>query len=355
LQLTLGAISPTSSPSVATDPPAATLASGSEPAAKVGDRLFTVEDVDQEWRRTDPSGYLALSRQIYESRRRVADTMVTNEVLAREAAARGLTTQALLDQEIPMRIVTLPDSAVLSLYQSLGDRTRGATLEQMRPALRAWLQRNTEPELAKMNYVEELIKVSTRVDVLLTPPRVQVERTSEDPVLGPAAATIEVVVFGDFESAEYARLAQAFGKVRDTFGERVRIVFKHLPVLGPESRVIGEAAACAHAQGKFWPFHDAVLAQPGPFDVARLKQLAADVGLDRRAFDTCLDAGTFTDVIRRAIADADRYAITASPSFLVNGRLAPPPPSFLPPFDFFKRLIEEELSRQAKQAAPARR
>jgi hypothetical protein len=52
--------------------------------------------------------------------------------------------------------------------------------------------------------------------------------------------------------------------------------------------------------------------------------------------------------IRQALAEAQRYAISSSPSFLVNGRLAPTPPSFLPPFEFFTRIIEEELLHQSK-------
>ena len=60
-------------------------------AAQVGDRAITVDDVDREWRRTDPSGYLAFTRQLYDNRRRVADQMVADELIAREAKARGLT------------------------------------------------------------------------------------------------------------------------------------------------------------------------------------------------------------------------------------------------------------------------
>ena len=328
--------------------------SGTEPAAKVGDRVITVADVDREWQRTDPGGYLGLSREIYVNRRRVTDQLVTDELLGREAAARGLTRQALLDEEIPKRIVTAPESAVLALYQSLGDRTRGAALEQMRPALRAWLTRITEPELAKMNYVEELMKISTRAEVLLAPPRVRVERTAQDVVLGPAAAAVEIVAFGDFESLEYARFARAFGRVRETFGEKVRFVFKHLPVLGPESLVPAEAAACANAQGKFWPYHDTVVAQSGRLDTDRMKQLSGDVGLDRRAFDACLDGGMFKSAIRESLDEAQRYAVRSSPGFLVNGSLAPPSPPFLPPFEFFKRIIEEELLRVARAAANGR-
>lgn len=354
-QLTLGAVKPRPDEAATKSQAPVTLGpSGTEAAAKVGDRVITVAEVDQEWRRAEPGGYAAVSREIYEQRRRAADRMVTNELVAREAAARGVTTQALLDEEIPKRIVTMPESAVLSLYQSLAGRTLGASLDEMRPALRAWLERITERELAKMNYVEELMKVSTRVDLFLTPPRVQVDRSSQDAAVGPASAPVEIVAFGDFQSPEYVRFAQAFGRVRDTFGEKVRLVFKHLPMLGTASVVAAQAAACANAQGKFWAYHDAAVSQAGSLDSTRLKRLADDVRLDRRAFDECLDSGTFKDAIREAIDEAERYAVRSSPSFLVNGSLAPPPPPFLPPFQFFTRLIEEELLRVSKARSPGR-
>jgi len=331
--------SPTTSP----------LPSGDQVAAKVGDRVITIAEVDREWRRTDPATYLATSRDLYDERRRVLDSMVANELLAREAAARKMTVDALLAEEIPRRRIAMPDSAVLSLYQSLGDRTRGVSLDQMRPALRAWLERMTEPEIAKMNYVEELMKVSTRADVLLEPPRVQVQRTAQDVTLGPDAALVEIVAFGDFQSGSYARFAQAFGKVRDTFGERVRFRFKNLVMLGADSAAAAEAAQCAKAQGKFWPYHDALLAHAGALDAARLRQTATDAGLDREVFGSCLDRGDYRDVTRQAADEASEYAIRSSPSFLINGRLAPDPPPFLPPFDFFKRIIEEELSELARK------
>lgn len=346
LQVTLGGGRPSIDAAAAIGSEPVTLGpAATEVAANVGDRVITVADVDREWRRTVPGGYVGLSREIYENRRRVVDQMVADDLIAREAAARGMTPQALLDQEIPKRVVPAPESAVLALYQSLGDRTRGAALEEMRPALRAWLTRHTEPELAKMNYVEELTKVSTRAEVLLAPPRVRVEHTDRDVRLGPASAPVEIVAFGDFQSLEYARFAQAFGRVRDTFGDKVRIVFKPLPTFGPESVVAAEAGACANAQAKFWEYHDVIVAQPGRLDADRLKQIAREVRLDRRAFDACLDGGTFRHAIRQALDEAERYAVTASPGFLVNGALAPPPPPFLPPFEFLKRLIEAELLR----------
>ncbi|HEV3060294.1 MAG TPA: thioredoxin domain-containing protein [Vicinamibacterales bacterium] len=330
-------------------PAAAPVPSGDQAAAKVGDRVITIGEVDREWRRSDPATYFATVRELYNERRRVLDTIVGNELLAREAAARGMTVDALLAEEIPKRRIAMPDAAVRSLYESLGDRTRGASLDQMRPALRAWLERMTEPEIARMSYVEELMKVSTRADVLLEPPRVQVKRTAQDATLGPDGALVEIVAFGDFQSAPYARFAQAFGKVRDTFGDRVRFRFKNLAMLGAASAAAAEGAQCAKAQGRFWAYHDALLAQAGALDAARLRQTATDAGLDRETFGSCLDRGDYRDVTRQAANEAGEYGITSSPSFLINGRLAPDPPPFLPPFDFFKRIIEEELSKLARK------
>ena len=346
LDVPLGGGPPAASPTdrSGSDLPGPLFGSPDGVAARVGDRSITTADVDREWLRTDPGSYIGVARRIHEVRRRVADKMVADDLLAREAAARGVSVEALLNEELPKRAVPLPDSAVLALYQQLGDDTRGASLDQMRPALRAWLARFTEPDLARMNYVEELMRVSTRADVLVPPPRIEVTSSPADPSLGPAAAAVQIVAFGDLRNGRYAAFATSFARVRETFGDRVRIVFKQLPAPGdPESAAAAEAAACAQAQGKFWVFHDRVIAQSGPLGPSRTADLAAAAGLDRAAFEACRDSGRFRRAIHEALEEARRYDVTVSPSFVVNGRLAPVPPPFLPPFEFFTRLIEEEL------------
>ena len=328
----------------------ASLPAPGDAAARVGDRTITLADVDREWQRTDPVGYLAASRQLFDARRRIVNDMVHAELLAREAASRQLTVDALLAEELPTRTVPLPDTAVTSLYQSLGDRTRGASIEQLRPALREWLARKVEPELAKMSYLEELTKVSTRADILLDAPSVTVEHAADDPAIGPATAPVEVVMFGDFQNPVYARYALTVPRVRDLFGARVRFVFKHFPANDPASIQAAEAAACANLQGKFWLFHDTLLGKAGALDASRFKSVASEVGLNRPSFDACLDGEQMRERLGQALEETRRYDIPAAGSLLVNGRLAPEPPSFLPPFEFFKRLVEEELARQTRAA-----
>jgi protein-disulfide isomerase len=319
---------------------------GDSAAMKIGDRVVSVEEVDREWSRSDPAGYLRLLRGLHDARMQIANKMISQELLSREAAARGIAVEALLAEELPKRAIPMPESAVVSLYQSLGAGTRGAALDQMRPALRAWLARRTEPEIAKTSFIEELNKVSTRAEILLDAPRVLVERSPEDLALGPGTAVVDIAVFADFQNAEYARLARAFSKVRETFGDRVRLVFRNRPTLDAASVAAAEAALCANAQDRFWPYHDALVGAGG----IGIQEAAAKAGLNSERFTSCVERRDFKDAIGRATAEADRYGIDAIPSVLINGRLAPSPPAFLTPYDYFKLLIEEELGRVAAAA-----
>lgn len=340
-----GASAPTAPSTPGAPAPVGTLP---DAAAKVGDHVITLADVDREWQRTDPVGYLATARQQYAARRRIVTDLVNAELLSGEATRRGVSVDALLKDELPKRTVPLPDTAVTSLYQSLGTRSRGASIDQLRPALREWLARKVEPELARMTYLEELTKVSTRADILIEAPRVDVARLADDPALGIPVAPVELAMFGDFQSPVYARLAAAVPRMRELFGARVRVVFKQFPANDPASIAAAEAAACANLQGKFWAFHDGLLGEAGELNAARFKQVAARIGLDQATFATCVDTEQTRDRIGQSLDEVARYELPGPGAILVNGRLAPEPPAFLPPFEYLKRLVEEELAAQAR-------
>lgn len=195
-----------------------------------------------------------------------------------------------------------------------------------------------------MTYLEELTKVSTRADILLEAPRVDVARVADDPALGIPVAPVELAMFGDFQSPVYARLAAAVPRMRELFGARVRVVFKQFPANDPASIAAAEAAACANLQGKFWAFHDGLLGEAGELSVARFKQVAARIGVDQAKFDSCLDTGGTTTA---SVSRSTKWAaqLPGPAGILVNGRLAPEPPAFLPPFEYLKRLVRRRTRR----------
>ena len=83
-----------------------------------------------------------------------------------------------------------------------------------------------------------------------------------------------------------------------------------------------EAASCAGDQGVFWRYHDTLfLNQTGPtsFVDDRLKQMAADLGLDTAAFNSCLDGGEKRAEVEASIAAAREQGVDSTPTIFING------------------------------------
>ena len=72
-----------------------------------------------------------------------------------------------------------------------------------------------------------------------------------------------------------------------------------------------------------------------------LKGYAAELGLDTRKFDACLDSGQFAAEVQADVAEGMAAGVNSTPSFFINGR----PLSGALPFSEFQRVIEEELAR----------
>jgi predicted DsbA family dithiol-disulfide isomerase len=70
-------------------------------------------------------------------------------------------------------------------------------------------------------------------------------------------------------------------------------------------------------------------------------QAAADkVGLDRAAFDKCVESREFKAAVDLDMEAAVAAGVTGTPSFFINGRLL----DGAQPFEAFRSTIEEELA-----------
>src|SRR4029077_20450635 len=141
-------------------------------------------------------------------------------------------------------------------------------------------------QAARTQYLTGL-RSKTKVRILLDPPR-QMVASAGSPAKGPANAPIEMIEFSDFQCPFCLRAHPTVTQVLDTYGDRIRFVYRHYPLPNhPNARPAAEAAACANEQGKFWPFHDRLFANPAKLSDADLKQGAAELGLDTSKFNAC--------------------------------------------------------------------
>ena len=100
-----------------------------------------------------------------------------------------------------------------------------------------------------------------------------------------------------------------------------------------------EAAQCAAAQGRFWPYHDVLFANQSKLQPDDLKRYAVDLGLNATQFNACLDESRFAATVQQDRTEGMAEGVGATPTFFINGRVV----SGALPFESFKAIIDEEL------------
>jgi protein-disulfide isomerase len=132
---------------------------------------------------------------------------------------------------------------------------------------------------------------------------------------------------------------------------KVRLIYRHYAILGPDSEEAAEASACAGAQGQFWPYHDRLFALQGRLAFTRkdLLRLAQELRLDLADFTDCLDSSRFRSQVQAETNAAMALGLRGTPGFVINGR----PLVGALPFEMFQSVIEEALATAPSSTPPA--
>ncbi len=310
--------------------------------ATVGSTSITLAQVDETalQQPTGNFGNVKLSQALYDARRAALDEAIGNLLLDQEAKARGIERTALLDREVNAKVQQPTDADVQAWYQENQARLQGATIDQVRTPIRAYLvQQRTA--VAREAYLTQLRSKST-VTIRLDPPR-QAVAEADSPAIGPKGAPIEMIEFSDFQCPFCYRVRPTVEKVLSTYGDKIRFVYRNYPLPShPNAHPAAEAAQCANEQGKFWPYHDRLFADPRKLSDADLKQAAADLGLDTAKFNACVDSHKYKARVDADMQAGDAAGVSGTPAFFINGRQL----SGAQPYEAFKQLIDEELARK---------
>ena len=311
----------------------------SDVVATVGATSITLAQVDELALQQPASsfGSLKLSQAMYEARRMALDDLVGDALIDQDAKARSLDRAAVVEQEISSKVTQPTDAEIATWYQANQQRVQGATLDQVRAPIRAYLMQE-RTNTVRQAYLGRL-KTKTMVKMMLEPPRLTV-KPADGPAQGPASAPIELIEFSDFQCPYCQRAHPTVKQVLDTYGSRIRLVYRNYPLPNhPNARPAAEAAQCANEQGKFWQYHDRLFANPGKLGDADLKQGAAELGLDAGRFNACVDSHKYKSVVDADIKDGNAAGVSGTPAFFINGRVL----TGAQPFEAFKRIIDEEL------------
>src|SRR3712207_4806408 len=78
--------------------PSASAAQG-DAAARVGDRVITIREVDEAWRKADPAEATQVTQRLYEGRRQALDRIIGDMLIEQAAKAKGVTPEQFANEE----------------------------------------------------------------------------------------------------------------------------------------------------------------------------------------------------------------------------------------------------------------
>jgi protein-disulfide isomerase len=165
------------------------------------------------------------------------------------------------------------------------------------------------------------------------------------PVRGPRDALVTIVEFADYECPFCIRAEPTIRELEGEFGDKLRVVYKDLPLsFHPRAEPAAEAALEVRAEkgdAAFWQMHDALLAGPPDLNDETLVSMAAHAGAAPDAVKKAIAGHTHRKSIEEDADLGDDVKANGTPHFFVNGRRL----VGAQPKEKFEAIIHEELAR----------
>jgi protein-disulfide isomerase len=162
------------------------------------------------------------------------------------------------------------------------------------------------------------------------------------PAKGPADAPITIIEFSDFQCPYCAKSGPLLEKVMAAYPGKVRLVFKQFPLrMHKFAEKAAIASLAARNQDKFWPMHDKLFENFRALNDAKIKQIAAEVGLDIARFEKDIANPALRQEMIADMQLGQKSGVRGTPTVFLNGQLVQQRS-----LAGFKAMIEKELKKK---------
>jgi protein-disulfide isomerase len=144
---------------------------------------------------------------------------------------------------------------------------------------------------------------------------------SHTPVAGNPSGDVTLVEFFDYRCAYCRRVVSSMRELLDE-DRGLRVAFKDLPVLGPDSVRAAKAALASRAQDGYVPFHFALMATDD-LSMAGIRAAASSVGLDPDRLEADMASPEVAAAIEANYTLANELGIEGTPAFVIGDQLIP--------------------------------
>ena len=148
-----------------------------------------------------------------------------------------------------------------------------------------------------------------------------VQVTSDDPAVGPLTAPVTVVMFTDLQCPYCAKVMPTVRELRARYGERLRVVWKDLPLDFHKNALPAATAArvafLAKGNEAFWRVEERMFASQSQLSEEFYVKLLAEVGVAQEEYDRL--RGAAEAFVKSTLEQAKRLGIQGTPNFMIDG------------------------------------
>jgi cyclophilin family peptidyl-prolyl cis-trans isomerase/protein-disulfide isomerase len=151
---------------------------------------------------------------------------------------------------------------------------------------------------------------------------------AKDWVKGPADAPLTLIEYSDFQCPGCAYVAPLLVSLQEKYPEKVRLVFRHYPLitLYDKAALAAQTAEAAGLQDQFWQMHDLLFSRqqewaemkPGEFQTW-LMQNVDRLELDPEQFEKDLTSQELVDRVQKNYEANYALSMPGTPYLLING------------------------------------
>jgi protein-disulfide isomerase len=161
------------------------------------------------------------------------------------------------------------------------------------------------------------------------------------PALGSDDPLVVVIVSSDFQCPVCRRVVKPVEAIARELGADVRVEFKHHALPShPRAMDASLAAMAAHAQGRFWEYHDRLFTNQRALGPGDLEDHARSMGLDLAQWQKDFNSEARRLQIASESRASDKLGARGTPGFFINGRKQVGWGSYFG----FKSMVERELT-----------
>jgi protein-disulfide isomerase len=140
--------------------------------------------------------------------------------------------------------------------------------------------------------------------------------TPSNPIAGNTKGNITLVYFFDYQCEHCKNLDPVITQAIQS-EPNLRIIFKELPIFGAASEYAARAALAAQLQGKYLPFHNALMKADSPLSNDQIIQIAKSVGLDINKLKSDLNSTAITDQLKNNMKLAESLSLPGTPAIII--------------------------------------